>query len=169
MSCLGVLFALDRWQADALRAVPRPGVPDYISEELEEDFFERRRDDLAELDKSWDAMHRALTGGHLRYGGTRPLCGVILGGEVLYGSLTGETDYIAVLKHPDKVKKTLAAMEAMTEDVFRRRYFSIKEDEYGFPPDEEDFQYTWAYFRAILPFWQRAAAAGKYVLFTADQ
>ena len=169
MSCLGVLFALNRWQTDALRAVPRCDLPDYIAGTLEEEFFDHRRQELAELDKSWDAMHRALTGGALRYGGTRPLCGVILGGEVLYGNFIDEDDYIAVLKHPDKVKKTLDAMERMTETAFRKRYFTIREEEYGDPLSEEDLQYTWAYFRAILPFWQRAAAEGKYVLFTADQ
>ena len=107
MSCLGVLFALNRWQADALRAVSRSDVPEYIATAIEEDFFDCHREDLAELDKSWDAMHRTLTGGLLRFGGSRPLGNVILGGEVLYGCLEGEGDYIAVLKAPDKVRRTL--------------------------------------------------------------
>ena len=37
MSCLGVLFALNKWQVDALRAVPRPGLPDTIAATIEED------------------------------------------------------------------------------------------------------------------------------------
>lgn len=169
MSCLGVLFALNKWQVDALRAVPRSEVPGYIAAVIEEDFFDCRREDLCELDKSWDAIHRALTGGTLRFGGSRPLCGVILGGEVLYGDLTGEVDYLAVLKRPDKVRKTLEAMEKLTEEALRKRYFAIPQADYGFPLSEEDFQYTYAYFQGILPFWRWAAARGRYVLFTADQ
>lgn len=154
---------------DALRAVSRPDIPGWIAEGIEEDFFDHHREDLAELDKSWDAMHRALTGGTLRFGGSRPLSGVILGGEVLYGCFAGEEDYIAVLKRPDKVRKTLEAMEKVTEGTLRRRYFAIPEEDYGFPLSEEDFQYTWAWFRDSLPFWRWAAARGRYVLFTADQ
>lgn len=60
-------------------------------------------------------------------------------------------------------------MEHMTEATFQKRYFSIREEDCGYPICEEDHQYTWTYFRAILPFWQRAAAVKKYVLFTADQ
>ena len=62
-------------------------------------------------------MRRALAGGALRFGGSHPLSGVILGGEVLYGNRAGEEDYIAVLKHPDKVRKTLEAMEKLTEEA----------------------------------------------------
>ena len=169
MSCLGVLFALNKWQVDALRAVPRPEVPAYIAEGIEEDFFDHHREDLCQLDKSWDAMHRSLTDGTLRFGGSTPLSGVILGGEVLYGSLEGEEDYIAVLKQPEKVRKALETMEKLTDEALRRRYFAIPETDYGFPLSEEDFQYTWAYYRDSLPFWRWAAARGRYVLFTADQ
>ena len=169
MSCLGVLFALNKWQLDALRAAPRPGLPDTIAATIEEDFFDHHREDLCQLDKSWDAMHRALTGGALRFGGSRPLSGVILGGEVLYGNRTGEEDYIAVLKHPDKVRKTLEAMEKLTEEALRKRYFAIPQEDYGFPLSAEDFKYTYNYFRTSLPFWRWAAARGRYVLFTADQ
>jgi hypothetical protein len=169
VSCLGVLFALNKWQVDALRAVPRPERPSYIAEGIEEDFFDHHQEDLCQLDKSWDAMHRALTGGTLRFGGSRPLSGVIMGGEVLYGNRAGEEDYIAVLKPPDKVRKTVEAMEKLTDEALRRCYFAIPEADYGFPLSEEDFQYTCAYFRDSLPFWRWAAARGRYVLFTADQ
>lgn len=37
------------------------------------------------------------------------------------------------------------------------------------PTSEEDFEYTWEWFQGVVGFYQRAAKAENYVLFTADQ
>jgi len=36
-------------------------------------------------------------------------------------------------------------------------------------PSEQDFEYTWEYFRDLPEFYGKAAAAGQHVIFTADQ
>ena len=68
MSCLGVLFALDEIDSQRLRSFARKERVDFVSEVLEETYFEQSRQWVAELDKSWDAMHRALTDGELKFG-----------------------------------------------------------------------------------------------------
>lgn len=170
MSCLGVLFAIDEEQAAELQRLPRKNRVAYIQEEIEEMYFAERTDDLAELDKSWDAMHRLLTDGDLLFSNSRePLTGVILGGEVLYGDFLDEDDYIITYKTPQRVQQIAAAVMELSEAEFRQRYFALDEAAYGFPVNEEDCQYTWEWFAASRPFWRRAAENGYGVLFTVDQ
>ena len=111
-------------------------------------------------------MHRALADGELTWdGGEYPLNYVVLGGELLYT----ESDYILVLKSPAQVQDVAAALPAVTEENFRRRYFAINPRSYGEQPGEADFTYTWDWFQGVREFWMRAAAEGRSVLFTADQ
>jgi len=84
-------------------------------------------------------------------------------------SFTHRTTYIMSLKSPAQVKDIAAALEAMTEDVFRNRYNQIPAKEYGADLDEEDFSYTWEWFKNVRELYHRAAAEGRHVLFTADQ
>jgi hypothetical protein len=166
MGCLGVHFSLSADEVERIRAVGESERVDYLSEVVEEEFFTHHRERLVESDKAWDAMHRALSGGHLTWGaGEYPLNHVILAGERLYE----ESDYIVVLKTPDKVRDVAAALPALSKDEFRRRYFAIPPDSYGFPLSDEDFEYTWGNFEDVRIFWLRAASEGRYVLFTADQ
>lgn len=170
MGCLGVLFAVEEKEIHHLKGLPRQERPDYVSHELEETYFGERREKVQELDKSWDAMHRVLTDGQLLFGDhCRPLSGVILGGQVLYGDREDEEDYIITCKSPEQAAEIGAAIEQVTEQEFRRKYFDLNQEEYEYPLSEEDFGYTWAYFIESIPFWKRAAAAGNYVLFTVDQ
>ena len=37
----------------------------------------------------------------------------------------------------------------------RPSYFAIDPDDYLFPPDEEDFRYTWANFQDLRTFFER--------------
>jgi hypothetical protein len=82
MGCLGVHFALADAEVEHLRSltVERDRL-DYVVEELEDAYFADHMELLAETDKAWDAMHRALTDGRLTWdGGEYPLNHVILGG-----------------------------------------------------------------------------------------
>jgi len=148
---------------------PRALVPQpkrRLQETLEEHFFKIEPAFKAESDKSWDALHRALSDGHLSYtGGSYPLSHVVLGGEVLYGG----DDYIMSLKSPDDVRAVAGALPSITRESLRRGYDAIDEDEYGVELSDDDFEYTWGWFEDIREFWFRAAEAGRYVLFTADQ
>lgn len=167
MSCLGVHFALTEKEAAHLRSLPDDRSRlDYLQEDIEETYFGEYPDLKAESDKSWDAMHRSLADGQLTWdGGEYPLNHVVLAGEVLYG----KGDYLMSLKTPQQVRDIAAALPAITEAEFRRRYFAIDAESYGFPPSEEDFGYTWENFQDVRELYELAAKEGRFVLFTADQ
>ena len=163
MGCLGGFRAITKEELDKLRSVPRADrVPDYLDE--------MEQVDSCDLDKAWDAIHRALTNGKLEYGGKNPPgCWVILGGEVLRGDREGEEDYLVVCKSPKQVRQVDLFLQGMTEQAFRRLYFAIDPGEYNYPMDEEDFGYTWEYLSGSRPFWHNAAEKGLWVLFDVDQ
>ena len=112
-------------------------------------------------------MHRTLADGQLSWdGGEYPLESRRSCRRV---ALHRVRDYIISLKTPQQVRDIAAALPAITEAEFRRRYFAIDADSYGCPLTEEDFGYTWEYFQSVRELYQRAATEGRFVLFTADQ
>jgi hypothetical protein len=166
MSCLGVHFALTEEEVAQLRSLNEPERLAHLQEVIEEEYLEGDKPYAAESDKAWDAMHRALADAELNWhGGDYPLKHAVLAGELLYT----ESDYIMSLKTPRQVRDVAAALLAIIEAEFLRRYFAINPDSYGLPLSEEDFACTWDWFQAVREFYQRAAHAGRYVLFTADQ
>jgi hypothetical protein len=167
MSCLGVLFSLDKSEVDKLKAFTSDKDRlEYLQEEIEETYFDKYPERVAELDKSWDALHRSLTNGKLEYtNGVFPLSHVVLGGELLYY----EGDYIMSLKTPDEVKQITSAVEKIDEDYLKKGYQKIDANDYGFPLTDEDFEYTWNWLDGAKEFWRLAAMENRYVLFTADQ
>jgi Domain of unknown function (DUF1877). len=167
MTCLGVHFALTEEEAADLRSLrDDQSRLDHLQEDIEETYFAEHPDLKADCDKSWDAMHRALADGQLTWdGGEYPLSHVVLAGEPLYS----KSDYIMSLKTPQQVRDIAAALPAITEAEFRRRYFAIDAKSYGFPLSEEDFGYTWDWFQGVRDLYTRAAQEGRFVLFTADQ
>jgi hypothetical protein len=167
MGCLGVHLALDEDEVNALRTQPSDDARlNYLLEELEELYFGERPERLAESDKAWDAIHRTLTDGKIGWdNGTFPLNHVILGGDVLYG----RDDYIMSLKTPAEVRAVAQELSGVSEEDFRKNYFSIDPEDYGFPISQVDFEYTWSWFQPVRDLYFRAAEAGRYVLFTASQ
>jgi hypothetical protein len=167
MGCLGVHLALSDAEVLRLRSLPNDrDRRDYLVEDLEETYFADAKEYLAESDKAWDAMHRALADGELTWdGGEYPLNHVVLAGELLYT----ESDYIMSLKSSEQVRDIAAALPGITEAEFRRRYFRIDPEIYGFPVNDEDFAYTWDWFQNVRRLYAKAAADNRYVLFTADQ
>jgi len=167
MGCLGVHFALTKDEAAHLRSlIDEQARLDYVHEVIEKNYFSRHPELKAESDKSWDAMHRTLADGEMSWdGGEYPLNHTVLAGELLY---TG-SDYIMSLKSPEQVCDIAAALRAITQEEFRRRYFAIDAERYGTPLDEEDFLYTWTWFQGVRSLYIRAAKEGRFVLFTADQ
>ncbi len=166
MACRGVLFSIDEDTVRKLRAIQADDDRvEYIQEVIEENYFENHREWLAETDKSWDYMHRALTDGELDWiNGEYPLNHVIMGGESLHDG----DDYIITLKTPEQVTDVAAQLPQITEDSFRQSFQQIDEFEIEHSR-EEDFEYTWGWFTQVREFWLRAAQEGRYVLFTVDQ
>jgi hypothetical protein len=167
MSCLGVHFALTEDEATHLRSLDDEHARrEHLQEVIEEKYFAEHPELIAESDKAWDAMHRVLTNGKLTWdGGEYPRNHVVLAGE----RLCTDSDYIMSLKTPQQVRDIAGALPAITEAEFRRRYFAIDADGYGFPMSEEDFGYTWELFQGVRDLYARAAQQRRFVLFTADQ
>lgn len=166
MSCLGVHFALTADDVAALRATAKEDRPTFVAEQLEERYFAHHKSFVGESDKAWDAMHRALADGKLSWdGGTFPLNHAVLAGELLY---TG-ADYIMSLKTPTQVSEIAVALDAVTQESFRRGYDAIDTASYQGDIGDEDFAYTWEWFCNVRDLYRRAALESRYVLFTADQ
>ena len=165
MSCLGVLFSLDKKTVDRLKSFSDDEERlDFLQGDIEEIYFDENPEWVCELDKAWDAIHRTLTDGKLEWtNGTYPLNHFILGGEILYS----QDDYIMTLKSPQQVSDIYNALAGVTAEMFRQRYFQI--DKSIYETSDEDMEYTWEWFDQSREFWKRAAADGRYVLFTADQ
>ncbi|MBP6732610.1 MAG: YfbM family protein [Chitinophagales bacterium] len=167
MSCLGVLFSLDKTTVDKLKSFKDDNDRlDYLQEKIEEPMMNNEPERFAELDKAWDALHRSLTDGTLDFNnGAFPLNHVVMGGEILYR----QDDYIMILKTPDQVQKIAEKIETVTEAQLRTGYNSITSESYGMPTSDDDFDYTWEWFQESIKFWKKAAEERRYVLFTADQ
>ena len=167
MACLGVLFSLD--EKTVLKLKSFGSDKDrlfFLQEEIEETIMENDPERFAELDKSWDALHRSLTDGKLEWNnGSFPLNHVILGGELLYH----EDDYIMSLKTPEQTKKIADAIEEISDKDLRIGYKKISSSDYGFDLTDDDFEYTWTWFQNSKDFWKKAASENRFVLFTVDQ
>lgn len=163
MPCRGVHFALTDADVQSLRAIDEKKRWEHLVNVIEEDYFSNYQEYLAQSDKSWDAMHRALAGGQMKWDGSEyPLDHVVFGGEFI----APESDYIMSLKSPEQVRDIAAALSAITEAEFRRRYDSINSCDYEEPLSDEDFDYTWSFFPEVRDLYLRAASEGRYVLFT---
>jgi Domain of unknown function (DUF1877) len=167
MSCLGIHFALTPEEALALEAFDdEQDRLAFVQEDLEERYLEEPKTYAAESDKAWDAMHRALSDGQLSWdGGEFPFNHAVLGGKPLYS----DGDYIMSLKTPEQVQAVSLALAALTESDFRDRYNRIDARSYDGELGDDDFEYTWSWFQEVRDLYRRAAAQGRFVLFTADQ
>ncbi|MFM9402272.1 DUF1877 family protein [Myroides odoratimimus] len=167
MSCLGVLFALTKQDVESLLEIKDEEQRlDMLKDVIEEKYFDEYPEYTAEFDKSWDAIHRVMTDGYFDLNnGTFPLSHVIMGGQSLYE----DDDYFMILKTPEEVELIWQALQGVTEEWFRERYFMIDSEDYGFDVDEDDFRYSWQWFCYSLPAWELAAKEKRYMLFTVDQ
>lgn len=167
MACLGVLFSLDEKTVSKLKSFKSDEDRlAFLQEDIEETIMGNEPERFAELDKSWEALHRSLTDGKLEWSnGTFPLNHVILGGQQIYQ----EDDYIMSLKTPEQVEKIAEAIVAVSESDLRTGYNKIDGKDYGCDLTDEDFEYTWTWFYESLEFWKKAALEKRFVLFTADQ
>lgn len=121
-----------------------------------------------ETDKSWDTIHRCLTDGKLGWdNGEYPLKLCIFGGEQLYEG----DDYVVSLILPHEVKDLARAMKQVTKKWMRTRYDAIdpQDYDYGLHMGEEDWEYTWGFFKALVEFFDKAAKANRAVIFTVSQ
>ena len=115
-----------------------------------------------ETDKAWDAIHRCLTGGTLDPdGGEYPLSHAVLGGRHLHD------EYYVVYVSAAQVRDVAKALRGLHRTWLRPRFDAIDDPDYRGRRDDADFEYTWDNFVDVQAFYERAAAAGRAVIFTA--
>jgi len=171
MACRGWYTGLLPDEADALLAAS--DVQDRV--ELLNSFYLAADQDgrIQTVDKSWDAMHRILSGGWLDFEhGDEVLKACVIGGRQLSERNTWIMSYV----WPNLVKRVSDAITDLSRDWFRSQYFAL----YTNPPglfvfryevdlDEQDFEYTWEYFTMARDFCGRMAERGLASVFAADQ
>jgi hypothetical protein len=164
MACRGVHFAITSTDADRLLAAPTPDdVLRIIQEDIEEKWDEEW---LHQTDKALDAIHRCLTDGTLDpNAGTYPLKLTVLNGR----RIDAGPNYIVSITTPAEAKDVASSLASIDLPWFRSRYSAIDQQDYGQPKSEQDFQYTWDWFKGLDAFFRKAADAQRYVIFTVDQ
>lgn len=162
MATRGVHFAITDEQAALLLEADDDEAIMGVIEGIEETWD---RDNLAESDKAWDAMHRCLTG-ELEYGaGEYPLSLCVLGPRQLH---EGE-DYIVCLALPAEVRDVAKALEPISAEWFKEQYRTRVPKDYAPEYGVEDQEYTWSGFEQVRDLFQKAAQRGRAVVFTASQ
>jgi len=174
MACLGVHHAVTADVADRLvRDWPADSFEKRIRlEDLERQFNALLAEGWLEMtDKAWDGIHRSLTDGKLELGSTpRHLC--ILGATERFWIRRedGQLEYIINLLDPSDVHRVADAIRGIDRDELQRGYEGIDpESLYWHYMSEEDFEATWEFFRSLRAFFERAATAGRWVVFKVDQ
>jgi len=170
MACRGVFFALTPEDSDRLLSAKNSDeVVEIVVEEIESRWD---RDWLQEMDKSWDAVHRCLGDGSLATTSKSDRGKAVLGGK----QLSDRDDYIVCYHPPDSVVAIALALDSVTKEWFREKYFGLKRKwlwfdftQYDGPIDEEDFGYSWSYFEEMRTFFHTAAAVERPILFSVDQ
>jgi hypothetical protein len=116
-------------------------------------------------DRAWDAIHRCLTDGRLEHGYDVEHSCVLGSGEFGYDS----EDWIINVLDADEVREAAEYLRGIGEAELRQRYAAIDPASYCFRKSPEDFESTRHWFAQLRAFYQRAAEAGRWVVFLADQ
>jgi hypothetical protein len=117
-------------------------------------------------DKAWEAIHRCLAGGTFYYRVRTPLHRCVLSGKNLY-TKPHQAWYLGYTG-PEEVKDAAEALRPITVKWMRERYWAIDPEAYGMALCEEDFNYTWSWFRRLRAFFKRAAKDDRAVVFKGE-
>jgi Domain of unknown function (DUF1877) len=171
MACRGWYTGLLPVEVDAL--LTASDVQDRI-ELLNSFYLEADQDGrILLVDKSWDAMHRVLSGGWLDFEhGDEVLRACVIGGRRLSDRNTWIMSYV----EPNLVQRVSEAIADLTREWFQSLYFGLHKNppgryvfRYEADLDEQDFEYTWDYFTMVRDYYQRMAERGLASVFAADQ
>lgn len=162
MASLGMHFMLTPEQEGQLLGASDDAARTAFIENIEEN---HDKADVLSTDKAWDALHRCLTDGTLNIdGGDDPLAHAILGGR----HLVEADDYFISYLTADQVAATAKALAPLDKDWLLSRYRKLTATDYDGPYDSDNLSYTSDNLNDLKDFFQRAAAAGKPVIFTVD-
>ncbi|MFV2104829.1 YfbM family protein [Micromonospora sp. LOL_024] len=156
-------FAIAADQERALLTAGDRGDSDSVGEILE-NIEESWSDDglKVDTDKAWSAIHRCLTDGTVDADtGVYPLSHAVLGGRHLHD------EYPVVYLSATEVRDVAHALRDVEPTWLRSRFDAINDPDYLGAHDDTDFAYTWDAFTELQAFYDRAAANGRAVIFTA--
>jgi len=169
MANRGVFFALNPLLEKKLLAAGNDDdLLGLIQADLEDDWD---REWLCNLEDAWDPLHRCLTDGTLRGKSGSPLEKCVLGGAQLHLGKKYTASYLTA----DEVKEMAGRLQRVTREWLRPRYFGMKKASlfhlhgYDKPCDEKDFELTWIGLAETRSFFQKAAQAGRAIIFTVDR
>lgn len=164
MTCRGVHFAIEKEQYEKLMSAKSD---EDVIEIIQEDIEERwDKEWLNESDKAWDAIHRCLTDGKLEWdNGEFPLNAVILGGILVHKG----DDYIVSVVTPDQVPEVALALKNIDEAALKSGYDRIDQSNSDGEIGKHDFEYTKDWFNGLPELFEKAANAGRGVVFSVDQ
>ncbi len=171
MGCSGVLFAVEEKVVEHIRSLPEEKRFDYITDELEEEYFEDYPERTAELGEVWEEIHLSLTDADLSLNvdcEKHPLGGVVLGGELLCCHEVNYEQYIISAKSPELVKTVLKHLERLSKAKFRKGYDRL-DQEFPCTFSLDNFEPAWEHLQDAIPFFRNAEKKGLWVLFTGAQ
>ena len=120
-----------------------------------------------QMDKTWEPIHRCLTGdlggaGELDFdAGDYPLKLCVLGGD----QLLEEGYRTASVKRVIEVRDIATALAGISPEWFRERFFTLPKTQFH-EITEEIFEWVWEDFQKLPPFFSKAAATGYAVICT---
>ncbi len=174
MACLGVHFAVTADVAARLTQDQPLGKADVVAflEDLDRQFDALHAEGWVDMtDKAWDGIHRSLTNGKLELGNTpRHMC--ILGATERFWIRRedGQLEYVVNLLDPEDVRHVADSIRSIDRAEMLQGYEAIDPDSlYALCMSEEDFEATWDSFESLRAFFDRAAAAERWVVFRVDQ
>lgn len=160
----GFHIALSREHAKQLFAIKDDASLLKFLEELKGKPDLKKSGRILDLGTAWDPIHRCLTEGELDpAGGEFPLNHAVLGGKQLHKG----ADSTAVLVRPDMTRFIADALEELTEDDFRKKFFALNPQSYQQPIDEKNFMQTWIALLTLKDFYLAATENLEAVVFTA--
>lgn len=120
-----------------------------------------------DMDKAWEPIHRCLTGDtgaahHFDFeAGEYPLNLAVLGGE----QLLKEGHRSAALILAGDVARVATALAGVEKDWFEQQFFALPDTQFH-EINEEIFEWVWAHFEDLPPFFAEAAANDSAVVCT---
>lgn len=160
----GFHIALSREHAKQLFAIKDDAALLKFLEELKGKPDLKKSGRILDLGTAWDPIHRCLTEGELDpAGGDFPLNHAVLGGKQLHKG----AEQTAVLVRPDMTRFIADALEELTEDDFRKKFFALSPQSYQQPIDEKHFMQTWIALLTLKDFYLAATENLEAVVFTA--
>ena len=160
----GFHIALSREHAKQLFAIKDDAALLKFLEELKSMPDLKKSGRILDLGTAWDPIHRCLTEGELDpAGGDFPLNHAVLGGKQLHKG----GDSTAVLVRPDMTRFIADALEEVTEDDVRKKFFALNPKSYQQPIDEKHFMQVWIALQTLKDFYLAATENLEAVVFTA--